>query len=422
MVLMNIALSLENFREVDWERIIEQCSSRNCDSYSFDFFNAATAAKDEDRAIPAVYEFLGHVTSPMLKSESDSEPFSPCFVMPDGSRSTIPKDFSDLQLDLLKELAPTIQDSELRARIADILWERKRDYQMAQLAVRSYLKSADYLEGAEEKNWFWTFQRIQRAFHIAVRLGKNNDFLENTSIYIESILARCQAEDPLYFSVKLMRLLQEQRLGDFVKYAEFSEQAATFAEQSGQWDRSREYWEVTGRWYALSKDVENQKLVQLRIAETYVSESTATLVSVPPNYIIAASSVQKAIEAYRRIGGMKEKIDELHKLLLEYQPLSMSEMKMITSQEIDITDLVEHVRSQVRGQSFKDAILKLAFMGSSPNVENLRLQVKEAARNYPFQFLIAETLHNETGKVIDRKPSIISNDPEESEAAIQVHN
>jgi hypothetical protein len=116
---------------------------------------------------------------------------------------------------------------------------------------------------------------------------------------------------------------------------------------------------------------------------------------------------------------MKERVEELHKLLLKHQPQSMSEMKMF-SHEIDTRSLVEQATAQVRGKSFKDAILQLALMGSSPSVEKLRLRVEEALRDYPLQFLIAETLYNQTGKVVARKPSIISNDPEESETALQI--
>ena len=158
MALSEIVLSLEEFSQVDWEKIIEQCDRKGCESYSHHFFEAA---ENEVATAQDVYEFLGHVTSTMLRSESNSEPFSPSSVMADGSRSVILKDFSAQQLTLLKELAPSIQDSELRARVADILWERNRDFQMAQLAISSYLESAQRLEDPE--HWFSPFQRIQRA-------------------------------------------------------------------------------------------------------------------------------------------------------------------------------------------------------------------------------------------------------------------
>ncbi|MGB3693988.1 MAG: DUF4209 domain-containing protein [Spirulinaceae cyanobacterium] len=211
--------------------------------------------------------------------------------------------------------------------------------------------------------------------------------------------------------------MQEQRLGDFAKYAKMSEKAAT---SSGTWDRSRKYWDITSRWYALLQDPENQKRAQMSIAETYVSQSNTAIAKPPASYMVAALHLQKAIEAYRRLGGMKEKIEELHKLLLEYQTLSMQEMKM-SFFKIDTRGLVKQVIAQVKGKSFKDVIIQLALMSASSRVDSLRLQVEEAFRNYPLQFMTAETLSNETGKVIGRKPSIIPNDPDESETAFQIY-
>jgi hypothetical protein len=422
MALSKIFLSLENFRQSNWDQIIEQCEQKDCEFYSDHFLKAAEISKNENKTTQDIYEFWGHVTSPLLNAESDSEPFSPQIISADGlRRSAIPKDLSDQQLALLKQLAPTIKDPELRARAADVLWERQRNYQMAQLAVDSYLESAQRLE--DSKSWFLPFQRIQRAVRIAARLGKNKPFLITVMNYIETLLAKNQAKDASSFSAKLMRLLQEQRWGDFVKYAKLSEEAATFSEQYKQWDRSREYWEVTGRWYALAKDANNQHHVQVRIAEAYVKESNAAISNISPSYMEAALCLQKAIEAYRRVGGMKERVQELHKLLLEYQAKSMSEMKIIFSEndiissERDITNLVI---AKVQGKSFKDAIVELALMICSPSVKELRLQVEKAIDNYPLQFLASETRHSQSGKVIAHKPSILSNNPEESETAMQI--
>lgn len=417
MALSEIVLNLEDFSLMHWEKIVEQCERKDCAMYSQCFFDAAKAAKDEAAAIQNVYVFLGHVTSAELKPESSSEPFQPVVVTVNGSRSALPKDLSESQLALLKELAPSIQDAELQARIADILWERNRDFQMAQLAVHAYLESARCLEDLEQ--WFLPFERIQRAVCIAARLGKNSNFLTNVLDFVENLIAKHAAENSTFFPAKLMRILQDQRFENFTKYVELSERAATFAEQSKEWDRAREYWEITGRWYAIAKDAENQRRVHVKIAETHVSEADSTVSNPSPSYMVAASCLQKAIEAFRRVGGMKERIEELHQLLLQYQPQSMSEMVM-HSHEIDIGELVDYSMAQVRGKSFKDAIIQLALMGSSPSVKKLQSQVEEGLRNYPLQFLLSETLYSQTGKVIAHKPSIISNNLEESETALQI--
>jgi len=100
--------------------------------------------------------------------------------------------------------------------------------------------------------------------------------------------------------------------------------------------------------------------------------------------------------------------------------LNLELLMKVFAHEFDATNLVEKAIAQVRGKSFQDAIVQLAFMGSSPNVDHLRQEVMEAIKNYPLSFLFEEKLYNENGKYIARKPSIMSNHAEESETAIQV--
>ena len=107
-----------------------------------------------------------------LNLDNPREPFSPSGE-PIPWRLITADDFSAAHLDTLLALIPEIMDSELRARIADILWYRRRGgYQIARLAVQSYLDSAQLLE--DPRNWTQCFDRVERAIQLAVSLGKNN--------------------------------------------------------------------------------------------------------------------------------------------------------------------------------------------------------------------------------------------------------
>ena len=428
MTLSEIELNIENFKQIDWEKIIDRCERKDCSSYYFRFNDAIKEAKDEARVVQDVYEFLKHIASLMLHSESDNKPFRPSFVAANGFRSTMPEDFSDQQLALLKKLAPTVQDADLRARIADIVSERTREekkeyFQIVTLAIKSYLKSAQLLEDPE--SWFLSFQRIERAFRLALRLGKDNDLLASVVNHMENLLEKYKTEDQIFFSTKLMRLLQEQHLGDFAKYAELSEKAAICEEKSRQWNRSREWWEITSCWYSLLKNTEEERRIKVIIAETYINQANVAISNPSPSYRIATSCLEKAIKAYRQVGGMKGRVEELHKLLLKYQPLAMSEMKVFTH-EINVGPITEYVMAQMREKSFKDSILQLASMCASPSLENLKSEVEKGFRDYPLQFISEETLYNQSGKVVAHKSSIISSSPEENktvfnEKVFQIH-
>jgi len=60
--------------------------------------------------------------------DSLTEPFQPTLMM-GGGRSATPDDLTDDNLAMLRQLAPDIEDAEMRARVSDTIWVRKRDAQ-----------------------------------------------------------------------------------------------------------------------------------------------------------------------------------------------------------------------------------------------------------------------------------------------------
>lgn len=134
--------------------------------------------------------------------------------------------------------------------------------------------------------------------------------------------------------------------------------------------------------------------------------------------MIASAHLQHAIEAYRRIGGEKERIEKLHKILLEYQEKSTNELKAIST-KIDLTTEVKKAIARVKGKRLNEAIFELALIIESPRVADLKNQVEELAKKYPIKHLFTARMINEKGKVTDHKPSLFSNNSEEIENAMR---
>jgi hypothetical protein len=87
------------------------------------------------------------------------------------------------------------------------------------------------------------------------------------------------------------------------------------------------------------------------------------------------------------------------------------------SADVNLTEQVEQSLERVRGKTLQEALFSLALMGRSPQVDKLRKQVEEEAKQYPLQHLFQSLSLDERGRVTGRKPSMLSNDPEEVEAA-----
>ena len=412
MPSLNPPLTKEDFINSHWQDVVNSSEKKDCFTYSNAFWKKAEEAKEAGNIREqAVFEILAFITGAVIKPESNEEFFAETF-----------KDLTDEHLDFLAEIATEISDPELQARVADILWVRRRKqggYQMAQLAVTAYLQSARELE--DPKKWNQCFIRIERALRLARRISYQ---VEAVVAHVEAVLDRYNGEDPLWLSAKLMELLQEYRLGDPTKYAALAEKAATLAESAHDWRRARTYWEIKAQWHHLEKNGEKERAASMLAAETYVKEAKDALKRNPPSYLTASHFMQKAVEAFRSIQGTKEetaeakvRAEEVHKLLLKYQEESRKEL-VASSHKVDISELVEQAREYVRGKNFQDALFALALLGAPANVSQLRQQVQKQAHEFVGSHLFPVVMMNEMGKVVARQPgSVLSSAPNESEAA-----
>jgi len=419
MPLNNFPLTKKDFEELQLDEIIKKCDMKECERYFLPFFTKADEAKAAGEAkTEEIFSLLGYATSMMLKPKSHTEPFTPWSVL-HNSRSFIIDDFSEDHLKFFGEIVLDISDPELRARIADILWVKKRDFRAAELAITSYLESATILE--DPVQWPACAKRIERAVRLASSLGRNTRHLDEVISHIETVLNKYNGEDPKFLSESLMGLLLEFRRGDSAKYSALSEKLAKRAESDGDWFRARTYWETKARWHALAKDADNERTARMRAAETYVKDAEAAINRATPSYAVAADHLLHAIESYRRIGGASERVEELHHTMLEYQETSTNELKPIST-EIDLTEAVKRAIARIKGKTLHDALFEFVLMGESPEVGNLRKQVQALAKEYPIRHLLPVVEVDEKGKVVGSSSNnLFSDDPKEDEAAMRAN-
>lgn len=177
-------LNGEVFKRLDWQGVVEGCTKKTCQSNSTRFFSTAKeAAEAGDVEAREAFAVLGSITSIALKADSREEPFTPLVVFNTG-RSAILEDFSTDDLDVLREIVAEVPDPELQARIADVVWCKKRDYRMAQQALTSYFESARNVRVAGD--WLTELSRTERAFALTAELGRPDERYSEVVEYTEA--------------------------------------------------------------------------------------------------------------------------------------------------------------------------------------------------------------------------------------------
>jgi hypothetical protein len=398
------------------ETVTGREQKRECHVYSDTCFRAAREAGDvSDSQREALFALLGRVTFLSLRADSATTPFSP---MPSGPlKSEAPMSLQviidDEDIDLLAAAPPSIEDVELQARVADVLWVIRRNVEFARAAISAYLASARRLEHPE--HWTQCESRLQRALKLALLIGKGPEELDQVVSHIEALLAKYDGEDPLFLSQKLMAQLLYAKRGDPKKYAALSERMAERAEDGQVYFRARAYWETAAEWHKRKRDSPARHRAMVRVAETYVKEADAAIARPGQGYIAASSHLQSAILAYRRIGGEKARATELHAQLLEFQAKSVKELRPVST-EINLSESVSRSIARVTGKPLADALIELAVMVPSPHPDKLEKQAKESAKKFPLQHLFGGVVVNEKGKVVARRPTMLSTGLEAEEA------
>ncbi len=410
--------SSNDLASVSWQEVISRAKTLDCWAYCNLFCQRAAEAESEgDGQARNVYAFFARVTSLSFKLDEPSAPLGP----EDRLLS-----FTDVELALLADLVTGIADPDMLARVADILWLRnygpggKRDYRYAQRAVEAYLASARRLEAPNK--WPPCLERTERALQVARTLGKGskNEYYNNVIAYMEEVLDRYHGDDPLYMSARMMELLQTERRGDPAKYAAPAENAARRAESEHDWWRAREYWERKARWHELEADDSGRQDALIAAAETYVSNAKDRLSGDRPDYLAAVVFYNDAITAFRRIGGMQDRCEDLHHELLVLQEKSVPTMGHF-SVSIDIPDaedLAEQARAHVRDKPLLEALTALAQVSTSPSVQSIRRSVENVRKASPLSGIFPRVLVNQRGRTQKRIPDAAP-DPDSASVALE---
>lgn len=413
----DLAVTAEHFANSGWKAAIESANREGYSAMSSALSSAGREAMDADEpAKGKVLGLLGDICSMMLTPASPNEPYRPgCQMFSDGQvkRSLIPDDLTEEDLTFFSEIVEDIDDVRLQARLADVIWlvRKKRDVKYALIAIDAYRRlPLDHDTWHRDGRDCWN-----RAIRLALMLGEGaGDRLKEM---LDSVTKAFDAAglDDKFFALRLSELLKENRLGgpQAKKIAEHLEELAKQFDGVGDIYLARGYLKAAADWFGVADDDAKQAEMTVAEAETWVSEAEARLASNDPSHMVAASFYENAIQTYRTIPraersvhGVDERIDELRHRLSDAGERSLGELQLITSEGIDISDLIQRARRMVRGKEPLEAIKAFANVYTGADAEQLREHVEENIQASPLWYLVDMTMRSADGRVIAKRPGL----------------
>lgn len=412
----DFAVTADSLRNCGWEQVLSEAKPTSIEYYSSPLNAAARLAEEQgDDAKEEALALLGAATSMYYARDDKDEPFKPLFIM-GGTRSAALVDFEDQHLEPIKAVYQEIADSELRARLADLLWVRRRNHHAARVAASAYLESAKSLYDPE--NWVHGYERLRRALHIAASLGKETPQRQEAIEYAHELLTRLEGTDPKYLTSSIIQLLLDTKAGEPRSLAEFGKKAAMAAETRGDWMTAGDYWGLTATCLAKAGDPESHKLALIAQGEALVKVGEAMADSGGKG-LAFEHWLERGFQVLRSAGTDKQRLHELQTRLHAAQQDTLSNMGHIQFEVPVNPQLVDHIE-KARGLSTKDSIQFLALQARPLTKDALRKMVKDKLQSSPVSCMFSTNLLREDGKVDFVLPPLPMGE-EPSEELMQLH-
>ncbi|HCR52806.1 MAG TPA: hypothetical protein DIW27_00220 [Cytophagales bacterium] len=381
------------------------------------FSKAAKEAKDTGlQTVSEFYGLLSQVFSMYYKQDNPGEPFLAMMVMHDG-RTAVVTDFTDLNLDIFKHLVGKSGDSTVDARLSDVLWLRRKNRSDAEAAIDSYIKHAEQTLKIGQEDWIYGFESLERSSQLWKQLGRPDQFKERLLNLVASCLKETDPEPNDYFRVKILKVATTYGLFvDSVKMQTWTEALAANTFQAKDFDKAREYLDLSSEYARINKDAASQNRIRRLIVDYFVNEARI-LKADGARALLLGDRYSKAIEAARRHGGLRTLIDELHQEMNVIQEQALAELKPIEV-KVDVTRYVNGGRDAINSVSLDQALPQIARLASPGKMADLRKSVEDLIQKHPLMHHISAVTYNDKGRVIARPTPALATEPDEKEAGI----
>ena len=407
-------VSAQDLRQYDWQQIIKDHPTKKCKSYRQVLGKRSSEldAAGDDLGC-RVFALLHVVASFLPRFDSKGNPFGPFET--DGSwRSLIAEDLTDFDLEALKGIYEEVGDPEFRARISDVLWECKRDYKAANVAVHAYIESARILETPDL--WPSFVERLERAAQLSAKLGFGKSLHQMVLAEIEAVIERFEnVPESGRLCTRLMRLLFNHEAGDSTRYSALAEKWAEDLAARQEWNFSSEYWSTAEMWFRKAGLQADAQRCALRAAECMISKAEGILAGARPSKGSAAHWMAVGLAGLRQARADKDRVAHVHQRLLDLQaeartelhPLEMDPEQTMPGFREKEKEVQEAARAHVSGFPFEGAVERLAFIKPLTDTQALSKQVEEEAKEHPFSHIGDTVALDHSGKVADTAPSLV---------------
>jgi len=413
-------LTKDVFDKLAWSSLIAGCATKDCGVYQ-DLFRDK-AKELEGGGFPELARAaraLQSVAALYIRIDQPRQPFQCLRPMP-GFQLPGPDDFGEPLLMVFAEMARCPDDLEFQARLADLCWstQKKRDFSLVAPAIEAYLASAaNFCRHVKEekeidrcRRWDAACVRLKRALRLATMT--KHKLLKKVQAAYEHVFTNSLTKAPFLELGSLLTSYQNAFEGDRGWLIKISDQCAIRAEEEKQWEHQRHFLRLKANWQRKAEEGDLAISTEEQRAESYLHDANEN-----PTFHGKARWVAKARKAYLETSPKSPRMEALKKMMDDYQRQGMAEMETVTiplGHGIDPLLIAKHLS----GQPFPEAIRRLAMIHPPLNEKDVNQTVLQRCKD-PWYALAGQDLIDWDGRIIARRGSVMSDDPEVREHAVR---
>ena len=299
-----------------------------------------------------------------------------------------------------------------------MLWERTKDHVAGAEAAACYTTAAEKLDGLGD--WTFAVTSFKRALYLSSRFGRSKKLFEDAANTLLAAAKRAATSPDAFHCSQLVHLALRVGVGDPKEFAVLASSIAADAKGKGDGHKAKAYWEIEAEWRKCAKDTVGEQKARLAAADEGVAEAENRAQGKGASFMGAAALMGKAIEAQRRAGASKERIEELRQQLNEWQERSLAEFQTFST-AVDISDIIvkarDHVKENKISYSRSQAGSIVGHDLSDP--KRIKDQVVERAKQSPLAAMMGAVIVDSKGRTTARKESLFTLQSGVSEQALE---
>lgn len=353
--------------------------------------------------------FLSKIASMSLAPTSINIPYRPMYENHlNGTKTFDLENLNQIELLFIAEILDDVDNSYLKARLADLLWllNKPRNPIQAKIAIDNYalpeINKDTWLKGVNDG--------VERAIRLCIQI-RDSERLDGIIIKLYSALSQ-DNPDYKFLNLWIANLLDKLNIDHEIRgeIAARLKDIANSLKENNDFNSASSYYKLAAKKFQQHSNISEQIECLILVAECaeFEADNRAN------NNLVANSFYEEALQEYRKIPkshreayGVENRILQVRSKITSTGQAAVEEMAIFQTDSIDISEIVLSATNYVTGkQNAFTAILFFVGLASEPNYEQILKSAKESVSQSFFASLFGGRHLSNDGRLIAKTPPL----------------